>query len=87
MRYLVHILPADDDYNAFVPDLPGCVAAGSSIREVRDLIAEAMGLHIDLMKQSGERVPKPRRRFDLRVEDLVEGEMCTWIEVKEPQLV
>jgi predicted RNase H-like HicB family nuclease len=61
--------------------------AGSSIEEVRDLIAEAIGFHIDLMKQSGERIPRPSRRLQLRIDDLEEGELCAAVEVRMPQLV
>ena len=87
MRYIVHILPYKKSYSAFVPDLPGCVAAGKSIEEVRNLIAEAIGLYIDLMKQNGERVPRPSRRFDLRIDEMDEGELCASVEARMPILV
>ncbi len=46
-------------YGAYVPDLPGCVAAGSSRREVERLIAEAIGLHIEALLEQGNPVPLP----------------------------
>lgn len=87
MKYLVHILPYKGDYSAMVPDLPGCIAAGGSIEEVRDLIAEAIGLHLDLMRQGGEPIPEPSQQVDLNLDELEEGELCTWVHVKEPHLV
>ncbi len=46
-------------YGAYVPDLPGCVAAASSRREVEKLIAEAITLHIESLRNHGNPVPKP----------------------------
>ncbi len=44
---------------AWVPDLPGCVAAGESHAEVEQLIAEAIGAHIESLREHGEPVPEP----------------------------
>ena len=50
MRFLVGIYHADGNYSAMVPDLPGCVAAGDTVEEVRKLIAEGITLHLELMR-------------------------------------
>jgi predicted RNase H-like HicB family nuclease len=42
-----------------VPDLPGCVAAASSLDETRQLIKEAIEFHIEGMRMHGESVPEP----------------------------
>jgi predicted RNase H-like HicB family nuclease len=81
MRYLVRMFYYNGDYSAIVPDLPGCVAAGDTVEEVRNLIAEAIELHVDLMRKSGETVPVPTGHLDMNVDDLEEGELCTWVEV------
>ena len=47
MRYAVVIEKADDNYSAYVPDLPGCVATGSTIPEVEAEIRDAIRFHID----------------------------------------
>jgi predicted RNase H-like HicB family nuclease len=82
MRFLVRILEHGGDYSAMVPDLPGCVAAGDTVEEARRLIAEAIHLHIDMMRRSGEKVPEPARIVDLNIDQLEDGELCTWVEVK-----
>lgn len=88
MRFLVRILPHNGDYSAMVPDLPGCIAAGGSVEEVRGLIGEAIRLHVDLMRKSGERIPEATNPIDLNLNDLEEGELCTWIELKKrPRVV
>jgi len=66
MDYVVVIEPAaDGSYSAYVPDLPGCVACGDSPDEVRQLISEAVKLHIDSLRQHGESVPSPAAITDV----------------------
>jgi predicted RNase H-like HicB family nuclease len=86
MKYRVHILPYKGDYSAMVPDLPGCVAAGSSIEEVRSLIAEAIGYHLEDMQHKRQPIPEPSQHFELDLDELEEGELCTWVDVKDLQL-
>ena len=57
--YAVIIEGEDDSYSAYVPELPGCIAAGTSIAEVEKLIREAIELHIECMQEAGEPVPPP----------------------------
>lgn len=46
-------------FSAYVPDLPGCVAAADTLAETRLLISEAIALHVEAMRQQGEVVPPP----------------------------
>ena len=46
-------------YSAHVPDLPGCIAAGTTLDETRQLIKEAIEFHIEGMRLNGETVPEP----------------------------
>ena len=64
MRYAIVIEKAASNYAAFVPDLPGCVATGSTQSDVRRLIAEAIQLHIETLHLSGDRVPEPSTLVD-----------------------
>ncbi len=84
MQFLVRIYRSGGNYSAMVPDLPGCVAAARSVEKVRKLMAEAIGLHLDLMRQSGEKIPSPTRKIDFTIDETVEEELCTWVEVKAP---
>jgi len=59
MRYAVVIEKAGDNYSAYVPDLPGCVATGGTVAEVEQAIREAIRFHIDGLKLDGEPVPEP----------------------------
>lgn len=59
MQYAVVIEKGAKGYGAYVPDLPGCVAAAKTRAGVVKLIRGAIAFHIDGLKKSGEAVPKP----------------------------
>jgi len=58
-EYAVIFERGERSWGAYVPDLPGCVAAGNTREEVEKLIREAIDLHIEDMKSRGEPVPEP----------------------------
>jgi predicted RNase H-like HicB family nuclease len=59
MRYAIVIEKAAGNYSAYVPDLPGCVATGTSVSEVEAEIREAIRFHIDGLRADGLSVPVP----------------------------
>lgn len=59
MRYAIVIEKAESNYSAYVPDLPGCVAAGATVAAVEQEIREAIRFHIDGLKADGLPVPGP----------------------------
>ncbi len=61
MDYVVVIEKTGNGYSAYVPDLPGCVAAADTDEEVEDLIREAIVYHIESLGESGDAIPEPRR--------------------------
>lgn len=65
MEYLVVVERGDSGYGAHVPDLPGCVAVGESRREMLDLIREAIELHIEALRASGQPVPSPNSESEV----------------------
>lgn len=64
MRYAIVIEQVGDNYSAYVPDLPGCVATGGTVEEVERLIREAIQFHMEGMRQDGEAIPLPSSRVD-----------------------
>jgi len=60
MRYAVVIEKADGNYSAYVPDLPGCVATGSTREEAENQIREAIRFHLDGLKEDGLPAPTPQ---------------------------
>ena len=59
MRYAVVIERGDTNFGAYVPALPGCVAVGDTREEVIELIREAIEMHLEAMRDSGETVGEP----------------------------
>jgi predicted RNase H-like HicB family nuclease len=58
-KYTVFFEPTATGYSAYVPDLPGCVAAATTLEETRQLMREAIEFHIEGMRLHGEVVPEP----------------------------
>jgi predicted RNase H-like HicB family nuclease len=59
MRYMVVVEEGPTSFGVYVPDLPGCVAAGESREEVLQLIREAIELHLEDLKTEGKTLPAP----------------------------
>jgi predicted RNase H-like HicB family nuclease len=59
MLYAVVIERAEGNFSAYVPDLPGCVATGTSIADVEGEIRDAIRFHIDGLKADGLEIPAP----------------------------
>ncbi len=87
MRYLVFIRQTRTGYSVDVPDLPGCVATATNIEHARQMIAEAIEMHLEMMQQRGEAVPPPSKETSFSVDESREEEFCTWVEVEMPKPV
>ena len=59
MKYLVIYEKGPTSWGAYVPDLPGCVAVGSTQEEVHQLIEGALELHLRGMREDGDPIPEP----------------------------
>lgn len=65
MRYLVVVEKGPTSYGAYVPDLPGCVAAGETKDEALSLIRDAIELHLEDLKGTGRSIPAPTSSSEL----------------------
>ena len=59
MRYMVVIERGASSFGAYVPDLPGCLAAAETAEEVLQLIHEAIEFHLEGIREEGAPVPQP----------------------------
>jgi predicted RNase H-like HicB family nuclease len=59
MRYAIVIENAGGNYSGYVPDLPGCIATGSSIEETEQALREAIEFHLEGMREDGDPIPPP----------------------------
>jgi predicted RNase H-like HicB family nuclease len=57
MRYAVVIEKAENNYSAYVPDLPGCVATGATVPEAEAQIREAIEFHLEGLREDGLPIP------------------------------
>ena len=63
-RYAIVIEKAKRNYSAYAPDVPGCIAAGKTLKETRQLMREALELHFEAMAEDGEAIPAPTSAVD-----------------------
>ena len=64
MRYAIVIEKAENNYSAYVPDLPGCVATGNTVEEAESQIREAIEFHLEGLREDGALIPLPASRVE-----------------------
>jgi len=64
-------------YGVSFPDFPGCVSAGRNIEDALREAAEALALHVDGMREDGDKIPKPR------TVEAIRGAKQDWVELKD----
>lgn len=64
MRYAIVIEKAEGNYSAYVPDLPGCIATGTTMQDVETQIREAIEFHIDGLREDGMLIPPPSSQVE-----------------------
>lgn len=56
-RFLIVIEKADNNFSAYSPDLPGCVATGATREETERLMYEAIQLHVEGLQEDNQPIP------------------------------
>lgn len=59
MRYAIIVEKTENNYSAYVPDLPGCIATGQTIEETENEIRAAIVFHIEGLREDGSAIPPP----------------------------
>lgn len=73
MKYIIVYEQSNNNWAAYVPDVPGCVAAADTRDEVKSLITEALEGHLGLLRAYGESVPEPGAWTDVVEVKLPDG--------------
>jgi predicted RNase H-like HicB family nuclease len=73
MKYAVVIEKAENNYSAYVPDLPGCIAVGDTLEEAEQNIREAVEFHLEGMLLADEPIPQTET-------------LCSWVDVDLQQI-
>lgn len=77
MDYLIVIEITDTGFSAYAPDLPGCIATGGTLDEVRIRMREAVEFHIEGLRLEGYPVPESTSKavfFNLNPDGAIDGE-------------
>ena len=59
MKYFVIYEKTGTGFSAYAPDLPGCVATGSTLEDTKAKMHEAIEFHLDGMCEDGTPIPLP----------------------------
>ena len=59
MQYAMIIEKGENNYSAYFPDLPGCIATGKTLEEVKIRMQEALELHLRGLREDGLPIPEP----------------------------
>jgi predicted RNase H-like HicB family nuclease len=59
-KYLIIIETTSKGFSAYVPDLPGCIATGSTKKQVEQNIFEAVQFHLEGLQEEGLPIPESR---------------------------
>jgi len=59
MRYAMIIEQGEQNYSAYLPDVPGCIATGKTIEELKQRMSEAIELHLRGLREDGLVIPEP----------------------------
>ncbi len=59
MTYTVIYEKTSTGYSAYVPDLPGCVGAASTLARTQELMEGAIEMHLEAMREDGDPIPEP----------------------------
>lgn len=57
-RFLIVIEKANDNYSAYSPDLPGCVATGATLEEAKRNMHDAVEMHVRGLLEDNLPVPE-----------------------------
>jgi predicted RNase H-like HicB family nuclease len=61
-EFTIVIEDAGTNFAAYAPDVPGCIATGATIEEVTTTLREAIGEHLEILREMGEEIPIPHSR-------------------------
>ncbi len=64
MRFAVVFEKTDNGWSAYAPDLPGLGVAASTLQETKQLLREAIELHIEDLRATGQPIPDPASQAD-----------------------
>jgi predicted RNase H-like HicB family nuclease len=74
----------DSDFGVSFPDFPGCITAGQTLDEAKDMAREALSGHIQVMRETGEQIPDPSSLDEVMSDPDFQDGVAFLVSVKEP---
>ncbi len=89
-RYLVVYEKGKRNYSGFLPDVAGCISTGKTLEHMREMMLEALQLHLDGIAEDGDPMPEATTisypvSFEGEFETVL-GYIVEWIEIKLPRV-
>ncbi len=87
-KFLVIIEKGADNYSAYTPDLPGCIATGKTVEKTVAEMTSAIEFHLEGMIENGEELPKPRslNSYLLETDEISANDILTSVEIEMPAM-
>jgi len=64
MSYAIVIEKAENNFSGYVPDLPGCIATGATVKETEAVLREDIEFHLAGLREDGVPIPQASSRVD-----------------------
>jgi predicted RNase H-like HicB family nuclease len=86
MEYIAYLhKDKGSDFGVSFPDFPGCVTAGRTLEEAREMAAEALTLHMAGMIEDGEALPEPSTLDQLPGDPAIQGAIAFLVSAEAPE--
>ena len=76
---------ADSDFGVSFPDFPGCITAGRTLDEAKQMAIEALTGHIEAMLDTGETVPDPSTLDEVMHDPDFQDGVAFLVSIKQPE--
>ena len=64
LRYPIIIEKSRKNYSAYSPDLPGCIATGTTVRQTLSRMKSAIKFHLEGLRKEGADIVEPSTRVE-----------------------
>ena len=86
MEYIAYLRKdKNSDFGVSFPDLPGCVTAGETLEQARELAVEALTLHVEGLLEDGQALPEPSTLDQLAKDPAMKGAVAFLVSAKTPE--
>ncbi len=86
MEYIAYLhKDKSSDFGVSFPDFPGCITAGRTLEEARELAVEALTLHMAGMIEDGEALPEPSTLDQLADDPEMKGAVAFLVRAEAPE--